>query len=54
MAPPEVVDAVVIHELCHLRHPDHGHRFQALVRRHCPDHDRHMAWLGRHGGELDL
>jgi predicted metal-dependent hydrolase len=54
MAPTGVVDAVVTHELCHLRHPNHGRRFYALVRRHCPDHDRQMDWLRRHGGELEL
>jgi predicted metal-dependent hydrolase len=54
MAPPAVVDAVVAHELCHLQHPNHGPRFYALVRRHCPDHDACMDWLRRHGGELDL
>ena len=54
MAPREVVDAVVVHELCHLAHANHGPRFQALVRRHCPDHDLHMDWLRRHGGELEI
>lgn len=54
MAPVAVVDAVVIHELCHLAHLDHGPRWRALVLRHCPDHDRQMAWLREHGGELEL
>lgn len=54
MAPPAVIDAIVVHELCHLQHLDHGPRWQACVRRHCPDHDRHMDWLREHGGELEL
>ncbi len=54
MADPAVVDAVVVHELCHLRHPDHGPRFRRLVAALCPDHDLHMAWLRDHGEELDL
>ena len=54
MAPPEVVDAVVIHELAHLPHPNHGPRWRALVLRHCPDHDVHMAWLRDHDGSLQL
>lgn len=54
MAPPDVIDAVVIHELGHLAHLDHGPRWRELVQRHCPDHDRHMAWLREHGGELEL
>lgn len=54
MADPGVVDAVVVHELCHLRHHDHGPRFQRLVTTLYPDHDRHMAWLRAHGEDLDL
>jgi predicted metal-dependent hydrolase len=54
MADPAVVDAVVVHELCHLRHPDHGPRFRRLVSVLCPDHDLQMAWLRSHGEELDL
>jgi len=52
MAPPAVVDAVVIHELCHLAHHDHGAEFYRLVRELCPDHDRHLAWLREHGSTL--
>jgi hypothetical protein len=54
MADPAVVDAVVVHELCHLRHPDHGPRFRRLVNGLYPDHDLQMAWLRSHGEELDL
>ena len=36
MAPPQVVDAVVAHELCHLRHLNHGKRFYALLDKVCP------------------
>jgi len=52
MAPPVVVDAVVAHELCHLRHLNHGRRFYRLLRIACPDHDQQMAWLSEHGEEL--
>jgi predicted metal-dependent hydrolase len=52
LAPPEVLDYVVVHELCHLRVPDHSTRFWALVERHRP-HWRHQRdWLRRHGPEL--
>jgi predicted metal-dependent hydrolase len=54
MADPAVVDAVVVHELCHLRHHDHGVRFRRLVSALCPDHDLCMTWLRKHGEELDL
>ena len=54
LAPAEVVDAVVVHELCHLRHRNHGPRFKALVRAEYPDHDRQMDWLAAHGHELEV
>jgi predicted metal-dependent hydrolase len=54
MAPPAVVDAVVAHELCHLRHLNHGRRFYRLLRLACPDHDQRMQWLSEHGDELLL
>jgi len=54
MAPLPVIDSIVLHELCHLPHHDHGPRFQALLTRLCPEHRRHRAWLRAHEGELRL
>jgi predicted metal-dependent hydrolase len=45
LAPPFVLDAVVTHELAHLRHADHGPRFWALVKRHAPRTDEARRWL---------
>lgn len=35
--PPRLIEYVVLHELCHLRHYDHGRRFYGLMSRHMPD-----------------
>ena len=36
--PDELRDYVLLHELCHLRHPDHGPAFHALLESLCPGH----------------
>jgi predicted metal-dependent hydrolase len=45
MAPPEVVDYVVVHELMHLKYPNHSPEFWKAVRELSPDFKRHKAWL---------
>ena len=49
LTPPEVIDSVVVHELCHLRQMNHSPRFYALVRSVYPDYDRHNRWLKDNG-----
>ncbi len=52
MAPPEVFRYVVIHELCHLLHPDHSTRFWSCVERQMPDFAQHRHWLQARGLRL--
>jgi predicted metal-dependent hydrolase len=52
LAPYEVLDYVVVHELCHLRVPNHSRRFWALVERHRPCWPQQRDWLREHGPEL--
>ena len=35
--PPEAVELVVVHELCHIREKNHGPRFYTLLAQHLPD-----------------
>jgi predicted metal-dependent hydrolase len=54
LAPAEVLDYVVWHEVCHLVIRDHSPRFWALVARFCPEHRECSRWLRRHGATLVL
>jgi predicted metal-dependent hydrolase len=54
MAPPDAVDAVVAHEICHLAHLNHSRRFYALLDRVCPGHRESMKWLADHEDDLLL
>ncbi len=49
MAPKEVVDYVVIHEVAHLRERNHSSRFWGLVFKFDRDYKKHRQWLrGNH------
>jgi len=52
MAPAEIVDYVVEHEVAHLERLDHSARFWALVERRVPDYREHERWLRQHGPAL--
>jgi predicted metal-dependent hydrolase len=52
LAPLEVLDYVVVHELCHLREPNHSSRFWRLVASRRPDWRRQRDWLTVNGPEL--
>lgn len=51
-APPEVLDYVVVHELCHRIEMNHSPRFWKEVERVMPDYRRHKKWLKEHGTSL--
>jgi predicted metal-dependent hydrolase len=52
LAPPEVLDAVVVHELAHLRIPRHSREFWTLVIRHAPRTSEARRWLRDHAREV--
>jgi predicted metal-dependent hydrolase len=52
MAPPEVVDYVVVHELVHTRIRNHSKVFWRAVGEIMPDYKRHVAWLRKNGPSL--
>lgn len=54
MAPLEVIDYVVVHELAHLKQPNHSTRFWELVQAILPDYKTRRQWLKTNGRGLNL
>jgi len=54
LAPEEVLDYVVEHEVAHLDVMGHSRRFWALLEARCPEYRRHERWLRNYGSTLHL
>lgn len=54
LAPPAILDYVVVHELCHLTHMNHSTAFWQAVESVYPDYRSARKWLKEHGQELVL
>lgn len=52
LAPPEVRDYVVVHELAHLKEMNHSPRFWKEVEKVLPDYRQRLLWLKKNGPEL--
>lgn len=52
LAPPGILDYVVVHELCHLEHMNHSKDFWSCVEAILPDYKERRKWLKEHGQEL--
>jgi predicted metal-dependent hydrolase len=54
LAPPEILDYVVEHEVAHLEVLDHSDRFWRLLGSRVPAYREHERWLRRNGPALRL
>jgi predicted metal-dependent hydrolase len=54
LAPPEILDYVVEHEVAHLEVLDHSPRFWRLLGSRSPGYREHERWLRRNGPALRL
>lgn len=51
-APSEVINYIVIHELCHFKIKKHSHHFWELVKMAMPNYENQVSWLGRNASLL--
>ncbi len=54
LAPPKVLDYIVVHELCHLIQMNHSREFWAEVERILPNYKTYRAWLRENGKFLEI
>ena len=52
LTPPEVMDYVVVHELCHRKELNHSPKFWAEVEKIMPDYKEQRQWLKENGSSL--
>ena len=50
--PPRIIEYLVVHELVHIRIPNHSEKFWRTLRSIIPDYESRKAWLKQKGGEV--
>ena len=52
LTPPEVIDSVVVHELCHRKHMNHSDQFYAEILKVYPEYHKWRKWLKQNGDQI--
>lgn len=52
LTPPEVIDYVVVHELCHREEMNHSGAFWAEIEKVIPSYKEQVKWLKENGGKI--
>ena len=52
MAPPDVIEYILVHELAHLREQNHTDEFWSILAEHDPDYVDHAEWLEENSTQL--
>jgi predicted metal-dependent hydrolase len=51
-APEDVIDYIIVHELCHLKIKEHSHRYWDLLHIFIPNYQDKTEWLRVNGDSL--
>lgn len=51
-APNDIINYMILHELCHLRIKGHSHRFWDLIHKFMPNYQDKIDWLKVNGSSL--
>ena len=51
LLPDEIIDSVIVHELCHRKQMNHSAKFYAEIEKVFPDYKRCHAWLKQNGNK---
>lgn len=52
MLPNNIIDAIIVHELCHIIHKNHSKEFYELVRKYIPNYDEISKYLKENSKEI--
>jgi len=54
IAPANILDYIIVHEMCHLRYMNHSKEFWEMLGRVLPDYEIRKEWLMNNGVKLDI
>lgn len=54
MMPIQIIDYIVVHEMCHMEHRNHSKDFYLAVERILPDHKERVKWLKNNGIRMNF
>ena len=49
MLPDNIIDAIIVHELCHMKYKNHNKEFYELVSKYIPNYKEIDKWLNKNG-----
>ena len=52
LTPPQVIDCIVVHELCHRKEMNHSKQFYEEVHKAFPEYDKWHKWLKVNGSAI--